>query len=87
MAFVPGIQPPQATPEILTTLDLVHQRIRICTNPAQLAALLTEYSGLVSRLGGGALVAAQLAAPFIPGGAVVRAAVTGSSAARGASGA
>jgi hypothetical protein len=71
-----GIAPAQmTTPQILAALDGVHQQVRVCTSTLQLASLLDEYVALTALLASG--MASGLAAPFIPGGSVLAAAVGG----------
>jgi hypothetical protein len=55
----------------LTMLDSVHQKIRASSNATQLADLLDEYIALTARLA----MSLGPAAPFLPGGAVLTAAV------------
>jgi hypothetical protein len=58
-------------------LDAVHQRLRSSTNLNEMGALLDYYATLMAiRAKRRRLVPANVAAPFIPGGAVLSAAIS-----------
>jgi hypothetical protein len=61
------------TTNVLASMDRVHWAIRGCSSASQLADLLDEYVGLAAVLAG----TYGVAAPFVPGGAVLSAAVSG----------
>jgi len=71
-----------SAPALLVSLDGVHQKIRAATSAAQLADLLDEYVGLAALLAG----TYATAAPFIPGGGVLSAAISGMSRLPGSAG-
>ena len=69
------------TTNLLASLDSVHQRVRTSSNAAQLADLLDEYVALAALLAG-----TYVAAPFVPGGSVLSAAISGMGGLGGAAG-
>lgn len=60
--------------QLRASLDRLHQRIRSSTNATPLGDLLDEYVATVAQL---ALSSAGVAAPFVPGGSVLAAALSG----------
>jgi hypothetical protein len=61
----------------LSELDAVHQRLRSSTNLHEMGALLDYYATLMAiRAKRRRLVPANVAAPFVPGGAVLSAAIS-----------
>lgn len=62
------------------SLDSIHQMIRVSTNNVQLAKLLDQYivaAAIRAQRASATQTGGSVAAPFIPGGSVLSAAVSG----------